>query len=348
MVPETKRRLFGLISFALLALFTYGVWRLGLRLYPLVTRYYAIRLHATAWRAVYSERGLTAPPDGPREGYWGKDIGKTIPHPAVGWTLPEVHIPGRLDIEADGMQRVRVSSTPRTRILIVGASLAFGACSSDIANTYFTRLAALLAEKSYPPEITVLAAGGWKSGQELEALRRFGLPARPDVVLFLDGLNDLTNGSNARVVYGQPTRTLDGSPWHGLYHEHDYPDRVHVYLDNMGAAVRLLRENRIRAVLALQPSLFEKKTLTPLEQKLANNTLHYLGSVEDLRTSYERMRVGLQELARAQGAAFVDLSRIFDGETATMFLDAWHFPDPGHRILAERLAGAVLPVIATP
>lgn len=348
MVPETKRRLFGLLSFALLALFTYGVWRLGLRLYPLVTRYYAIQLHASAWQAVYSERGLPTPPDGPREGYWGKKIGKTIRHPAVGWTLPEVHIPRRLDIEADGMQHVRVSTTPQTRILIVGASLAFGACSSDIANTYFTRLAALLAEKSYPPEITVLAAGGWKSSQELEAVRRFGLPARPDVVLFLDGLNDLTNGSNARVVYGEPTKTLDGSPWHGLYHEHDYPDRVRVYLDNMGAAVRLLRENRIGVVLALQPSLFEKKTLTPLERKLAKNTLHYLGDPEDLRTSFERMRVGLRDLARAEGASFVDLSRIFDGENATMFLDAWHFPDPGHRILAERLAEALLPVIATP
>jgi hypothetical protein len=116
----------------------------------------------------------------------------------------------------------------------------------------------------------------------------------------------------------------------------------------MRAAVRLLRENRTRVVLALQPSLFEKKTLTPLEQKLAKNTLHYLGDREDLRTSYERMRVGLGELAQAEGASFVDLSRIFDGDNATMFLDAWHFPDPGHRILAERLADALLPVLATP
>lgn len=195
----------------------------------------------------------------------------------------------------------------------MGASLAFGACSSDIPNTYFTRLAALLAQKSYPPEITVLAAGGWKSSQELEALQRFGFPSRPDVVLFLDGLNDLTNGSNARVVYGVPTKTLDGSPWHGLYHEHDYPDRVRAYLDNMGAAVRLLRDNRTRVVLALQPSLFEKKTLTPLEQKLAKNTLHYLGNPEDLRTSYERMRAGLGGVGACRGGfvrgPFPDLRR---------------------------------------
>jgi lysophospholipase L1-like esterase len=58
------------------------------------------------------------------------------------------------------------------------------------------------------------------------------------------------------------------------------------------------------------------------------------------------MKTGLEALAQADGVSFVDCSGVFDAERATTFTDLWHFPDPGHALLADRLAPALLEILS--
>lgn len=77
--------------------------------------------------------------------------------------------------------------------------------------------------------------------------------------------------------------------------------------------------------------------LTPAEEALVPS-----GSARAaaLRESYEGLRAGLRALEARGVLRFVDVSRIFEGQPTT-FVDLWHFADPGHAILADRLAEAI-------
>ena len=61
--------------------------------------------------------------------------------------------------------------------------------------------------------------------------------------------------------------------------------------------------------------------------------------------AYATLRGRLAELASGEGTHFVDCSRAFDGEGATVFTDLWHFSDVGHRLLAGCLAAGLAPVV---
>ena len=58
--------------------------------------------------------------------------------------------------------------------------------------------------------------------------------------------------------------------------------------------------------------------------------------------------IGLRDLARSGGATFIDCSDVFATERATTFTDLWHFADPGHALLADRLAPALLEMSNSP
>jgi len=322
----------------------YGAAKVTRRAWRSYVTWQGVRLNRLAWEAGFQERGLPVPEQGPRDGYWGARIAKHVTDPVLGWVLPELHIPGLLEVDARGLQYAPARGEHGTRLLIVGASTAFGGYASTIDNTYFSRLAKQLEARGSPVSITVLATGAWKSEQELKAIETLGLETDPQVVLLFDGLNDLTNGSNANVRFGLETKTLDGSRWNMLYHEHDYSERVRVYLENMRAVRDLLRARGIQVVFALQPALFEKKTRSALEERLERGSLAALGSEQDLRRSYEELRRGLAALASEEGVYFVDCSRIYDAESATVFTDVWHFSDVGHRILADHLAAQLPPL----
>ena len=57
------------------------------------------------------------------------------------------------------------------------------------------------------------AGGAWKSIQELRAFQ-LHLQRQPiDLIVFLNGLNDLTNGATAKTLYGEKIQPADG--YHG-------------------------------------------------------------------------------------------------------------------------------------
>lgn len=272
-------------------------------------------LNRMAWEANFTERGLPVPPGGPRDGYWGARMPGQVKDPDLGWHEAEVHIPGVVEEDASGLQRLETPGA-QAHLLIIGASVAWGAYASSIETTYFARLAHALSAAGHPTNVTVLAAGAWTSEHELKALRLRGLALSPDIVMIFDGLNDLTLGNASE------------------------DERVTAYLSRMREARDLARAAGARAVFALQPMLLNKRR-SAIEERVLELSLDSAGQAR-VKNGYQRMRAGLRELANEDGVSFVDCSGAFDDEPATTFTDLWHFPDPGHAILAGCLAPALL------
>jgi lysophospholipase L1-like esterase len=240
--------------------------------------------------------------------------------PEVGWHESETHIPRLVEQDSQGLQRVDVARA-RSSVLILGGSVAWGAYASTIKATYFSQLADRLAESGQPVHLTVMAAGAWTSENELNAFRSRGMGLAPDVVVFVNGMNDLTQGKDV----AEETR-------------------VRAYLDHMHEARDLAETKGMAAVFALQPALRGKRHKTPIEERI----LDLMADKEAfVATAYPRMRDGLRGLATHPGTTVIDCSDAFSQEAATTFTDIWHFADPGHHLLAECLASGLLPVLAS-
>ena len=275
-------------------------------------------LNRVAWEASFTERGLPVPPGGPRDGLWGSRIPRWVRHPEIGWHEPEVHLPGLVEEDALGLQHVRAEGAAAS-VMILGGSVAWGAYASTLAETYFAQLAAVLRAAGFPVDVTVMAAGAWTSENELKALRLHGPRLRPDVVVFLDGLNDLTEGPEA----SENTRVL-----RYLAHLHEARDVA----QTLGA----------RVLVSLQPTLTGKRHKTRIERRILELMAHEVAFVP---TAFPRMRAELRGLEDDRGTRFVDCSDAFSGETPTTFTDIWHFADPGHRLLSRCLAEGLVPMV---
>ncbi|MCZ6856146.1 MAG: SGNH/GDSL hydrolase family protein [Gammaproteobacteria bacterium] len=295
-----------------------------------------------AWELTYVERKQVLPVTGVRDGEgvaWS-------PHRSLGWIQTRSELPGKTNIDEEGIQHFSPATEPTHRILIIGGSVAYGTDVTSLSATYFHRLGVELGNSNLICEIDVFATSGWKSIQEIRALELYcATHANPDLIIFIDGLNDLTNGANASSLHSQRTITKDGSEWTPLYHEHDYSARVNRYLQNMHLAWEFATDRDIVTLILLQPALFEKNPKSLIESRLLTNSLLPHKSEDALRDSYASMRSGLELLAARDNLWFLDGSRLFNGESATTFVDIWHFSEFGHIILAEALAPKVIDIL---
>jgi len=141
-------------------------------------------------------------------------------------------------------------------------------------------------------------------------------------VLILDGLNDLT-------LVKLPEDEV-----------------VAAYLGRMREARDLARARGMAVVFALQPWLLDKNR-SRIEDRVLELSLDAPAEAR-VRRGYVRIRAGLRELAVDEGTTFVDCSSVFALERATTFTDLWHFADPGHALLADRLAPALLESLSRP
>ncbi len=300
-----------------------------------------------AWEASYAERGLPIPPGGPREGYWAARLNEKIYDPVLVWRHAEQDIPSLVSIDANGFQYARAKGGEPLKLMILGGSVAFGAYASDEAHTYYARLRDMLAERGVPVDITVVAAGAWKTVQSTAAFRKHYDAVRPDMVIFFNGLNSLTVGSNAETLYGQPTIT-EGGELVLIENTQDYDARAEKYIEMMSGARAFARSAGIALTVVLQPAPFEKRIRSQLEESIFTEYRKIYGPGENLRTGYQTMREAMDGLAQASSRThFLDLSRVFNEETATTFADMWHFSDPGHEIVAEAMADFLEPILRT-
>jgi lysophospholipase L1-like esterase len=275
------------------------------------------KLRQAAWEASFSERGLAIPPGGPREGLRGEGV--TPLRCAVSDCNYKKSIPGIIETDGNGIQTLGNTGTPYPHILIVGGSVAWGAGASDIANTYFSILYRMLKNEYPGTKVSVLAVYGSTSNTDLSSFVQKGLDMNPDVVVFLNGLNDLT-------VKGQ-IRHTDASD----------------YVLNMKTAARIAKRNGISVVMVRQPFPGGKKHKTGIEERIMElSNENYDKAVTPL---YNHMGKALEEMAKAEGIYYIDAAGCFEDETATTFNDQWHFSDPGHRLLAEKIYAGLAPVL---
>ena len=253
-----------------------------------------------------------------------------------------------LDVDARGFQHYVSTAERKSRVVVFGGSVAFGGYASAISATYFHVLGTELERLSTPADITIVAGGAWKAIQEADALYAYGAQLEPDLIVFLDGLNDLTNGATSRTLFGQRTATSDGSEWTPQYHAHDYEQRVADYLTIIGRAAELSARRGGKMLVVLQPSLAERTHRTRIEETLLRGALTPHASAEALTRSYQTMREGLRARAASGTFRFLDCSRIFDQERATTFSDLWHFSDIGHEILGKTMAREIATMLQNP
>jgi len=201
------------------------------------------------------------------------------------------------------------------RVVILGASVAWGAYASSIRTTYFTRLAERLAAAVGPVRIAVVAAGAWDSENELKAFRVRALPLEPDLALLLNGMNDVTNAAGAAAqTVGWPEVPSDG--------------RVARYFEHMTALRDLAREQGVVVAFALQPSVLGKRRRTALEERVLELTFDKDLTRDSLEQGQRELRRQLETLCRGEGSYCLDTSSVFDQETATTFTDACTSPIP--------------------
>lgn len=275
------------------------------------------KLREAAWEASFAERHLKVPPGGPREGIRGEGI--TPVKCAVSDCNFRKFVPGIIELDDDGLQTIGKSNSHYPHILIVGGSVAWGAGASDIANTYFSQLYGMLKNEYPDAKISVLAYYGSTSNTDLSSFVRKGLDAKPDLVVFINGLNDLT-------VKGE-LRHSDASD----------------YILNMKTAAWIAERNGIPAVIVRQPFPGGKKFKTDLEKRIMElSNKDYEKVITPL---YKHIGKVLEEMAKAGEIYYIDAAGSFQDETATTFNDQWHFSDPGHKLLAERIHIGLVPIM---
>jgi len=273
-----------------------------------------------AWRASYSERQLSVPSDGqPREGIWGVKLSPVWDKKLGLWILPERHVPSVFDIDGDGFQYASTGPHPTFRILIMGGSVAAGAYASSEARTYFHQLANRLRARHHSVQITVEATGAWTSREELQAFKEKGVSLKPDIVVLLDGLNDIT-----------------------LNNELPLEQRVGDYLGRMKQLRDLALAQGAKVVFAPQPFLPQKRHKTALEMIIQMESVR---PVDRLVQSYGKLLRGLRDMSVPHQVYYMDCSGAFDRTRFTTFTDIWHFADVGHARLAEYMTVKLDPIL---
>ena len=228
----------------------------------------------------------------------------------MGWIEPELDKGPLFEIDGKGLQSVGADSAS-FHLLIIGASVAWGSYASLEKTTYFSLLEQQLNREGHRIKISILAAGAWISSQEVMALLHIGFGLNPNVVLFLDGMNDITNADEPEI------------------------DRARQFIENMKLAGQICAGKNIDLVYALQPSIAEKKVKSKLEQRIVQ-TLPPTAREQEIKKDYQRIRVALKAM-KGSKIRFLDCSDVFSAEVPTTFADLWHFADPGHQLLADFL-----------
>jgi hypothetical protein len=280
-------------------------------------------LNQRAWEASFSERGLNVPPGGPRDGYWQMGLAeKRLIDSPMRWHEIAVKKPGILQIDDDGRQHWQSEREPTTRIIVVGGSVAFGAYASREDATWFSVMGGKLEALGISADITVLAAGAWKSPNELDALSNYAEAF--DLAVFVNGLNDLA------VQH-------EGDP----YEPGDMTNRAQHYLMHMRRSAEICRERQARMLVVLQPCLYELTNPSPIERELIRTAYSHKNAKALFQSGYQIMRDGLTAMAERGDIRFFDASRTFNDEKYTSFCDVWHFTDPLQAIFGERLTAEV-------
>ena len=254
------------------------------------------------------------------------------------------------------------------RIFILGGSVAKGYGATTPQKKFYKILEKKL--KKHKPlhtikEFNVVSAGriGYVSGQELILLINGILDFQPDMVIFLNGANDMIAVSQYHESPGYPfyfqslkkaleasklEKRLDQNLRESVFFSDlkkmlkkyktssiDLTKKniIRHYKRNMLTSAQILKVHQIDAYFFLQPLLQFKYNKSLLEKKFIKTLSSQ--SIMMWQATYPLMSNTLEEIAESTKMKWKDLSKAFDNERQTVFADSVHLTDLGQSILGN-------------
>ena len=307
-------------------------------------------------------------------------------HSYVYWRSRPYH--GKyVNIDEAGIRRTWNRTASRTpgqlKVLMLGGSTLWGVGERDNYTTPSFLSKKLTTQLSGGVWVVNLAQLGYVSTQEVILLT---LELRegnvPDVVIFLDGVNDSISAWQAGVA-GLPQNesnrvaefnSLKQFAWRhvirglglykvieGLVGSYLNPPStrvaridgalaratVDVYLGNVELVQTLAQRYGFRAFFFWQPTVYTKSRLSKQEQPWYERLHRKFTQFGTTRPVLEAVHDALRERMRERGLTKIhDLSGVFDEVRDTRYIDEWHVTESGSEEIAEVMAQDLLREVA--
>lgn len=248
------------------------------------------------------------------------------------------------------------SDKKRYKILLLGGSTAAFFPNDILANAFRQRF------PQYEFDVINGADGGYIARQEVIVASIWGVKLHPDIIITLDGANDLLHrirmdkaGSfYLDKAYALALKHPFLSPFaesvrysqllQGLQRlgerkfikpAHYYLDAVDVYTGAEHSINILAKGMAAKRLMVLQPFMSFKQPLSSQERNFT--AYQYRDAV--MKTLYEAADAQLKTLAKVDEVAYFDARYIFANNNETIFSDDVHFiNNKGYQILASHIA----------
>ncbi len=268
-------------------------------------------------------------------------------------------------------ERFQVRHEPKGdqfRILILGGSTAdqLWGMPKDLYSELFGKLTTKRLE------VLNFAQAGSITSQELIMLARYGLRIEPDLVIAIDGVNDIvtvSKGSPPGVPYTdayvqlamnkpflnaivsvastftvrqraqKARRTAEEKALQANAQSVDLA--ISEYLANHAAMASIANGVGARFVSVLQPYIHLRQVNTPSEKAL-RTMANYAYRKEFMTDALSKLRGELVRQKRAANASFVDSIPVCDGSTDDCFVDEAHLTGRGKTLLLTLIADGLL------
>ncbi len=245
------------------------------------------------------------------------------------------------------------------RILLLGSSTAEGFKNEILQNAFHKKF------PRYQFEVINCSQGGYNARQELILLALWGVDLKPNMIITLDGNNDLDHrlrtkkagtfylNDDYELALTQPflspvAHLLRSSQFANMITRfkarteigsaENYKDAVPFYIASQASITGLAKGISAIHIAVLQPFVAFKE---PLSSDEAGFT-HYKYREPVLKKLYGILHDGMVRLAKDSGMIYVDSRFIFNGSKNTIFSDDVHLAgDEGYRILADHIASSV-------
>lgn len=268
------------------------------------------------------------------------------------------------------------------RIIVLGGSMSWGTGASS-NDTVWTAALEDILRKNHSGRVEVLNAccSGYTSFQELVYLEFKLLQFSPDMVIVLDGYNDLfmsarypedKYGDNVSVYYEAKKKFFNGSlmaqvlglvanrsHFYALFDRarqkiryergRSLSGRLYVhgkgidnYLENTRTISDVLGPRKIKALFLLQPYMgTSKKSRSPEEEAMFRKNIQ---SNDVMVTLIGMLKARHEKFALNNNMVCRDLTDIYDDlpSSEAVWYDHVHLNDRGHRILAEKVSKIIL------
>lgn len=253
-----------------------------------------------------------------------------------------------------------IADSTTVNVLLLGGSTAEGfptlILQEQLATTFPTKKV----------NIFNLASPGYNSRQELVTAALWATQIAPDLIITLDGANDLTQRLRVKEPYSflhqssyegmlkkpllAPLSSLirNSQFMYGLYMlkskrnlkaVEEYTDCIPVYTASLKGMNAIAKGLGVPHIMILQPYAGLKQTLSKEEKKFSS---YYKFRKKVVNSLYVQTDEALQKLAQTDSILYFNSNRLYEDRTDHIFSDEVHFEDDlGYEILASEIARLV-------